>query len=210
MRYRSPEGRGMYVRRYLPANVRASKAQAEFLRGHLSPLPVSTPSPQPDCSSAGKLSERVLRARIILKQGRVIQLEAADTYKALHPDFRPSPTPTKWLGNFDFRRHGKQFRTSAAWDTAKIYTPEPYLGPSETISRLRDRSHETAGEFKASSPTDLWARSITPQGSLRKGEADSLLSRLTPRSDLSKASTCAHSIKIYKKSVEQYLRSKSP
>lgn len=203
----------MYVRRYLPAHVRALNAQAEFQTGHLSPLPIPSPTPQPDfhpICTAGKLSERVLRTRHVLKQGRVIQLEAADTYKALHPDFRPTQTPTKWIGNFDFRRHGKQFRTSAAWDTAKMYTPEPYLGPSETISRLRDRSRETAGEFKASSPTDLWGKSITPQGSLRKGEADALLSRLTPRSDLSKASTCTHSIKIYKKSVEKYLRSKSP
>ena len=210
MRFRSTEGQGIYVRRYVPDRARAAQAQAEFQMGHLSPLPALRTSSPAEKQTQGRLSERILRTRMTLKKGRFIQLEPADTYKVLFPDFRPSPTPKKWLGEFDFRRHGKQLGATAVWSTAQCYTPEPYLDSSGVVSRLRDRSKEIAGEFRTSSPLDLWEKTILPQESLRKGVAESHLSRLTPKSDISKASTCVQSVKIYKKSVEQYLRCKSP
>lgn len=209
MRYRSPGAGGVYVRRYSPGSTRAAEAQADFQSGHLSPLPALRKNPLAPSSLPTKLSDRVLRTRATINQGRLVQTEAADTYRVLFPQFRASPSPSKWKGNTDFRRHGKQFGADAVWTTPRQYAPEPYTEPMKTIQRETDRDKDTAGEFIAVSPSDVWIKSIHTQESLRKGEADQLFSHLAPRSDISKASTSVASMKLYKNSVESYLHAKA-
>lgn len=227
------ERKNIYVRKYQPAVTRAAEKQVDFHLTHLEEVPYEENSPHktmhwlrqsptptdrfrlpPDSFRFQEDRSRLLRR---VKRGRFVQTEAADMYSAVYPQFR-RPTKDKWTvtvppTQHDFNRFTRHYGGEmSVWQSPQLYQDERYVDGLENmglITRKRDAKKETAGEFKITTPREIWQKVVPPLTSLRSGKAGLQLARLscdTGESASTSAPTSARSTKFYVKSIETQLR----
>jgi len=91
------------------------------------------------------------------------------------------------------------------WQAPPVYSGDQYVDGFENIgllTRKRQSHKETAGDFHTVSPRDLWSKVVPPLTSIRFGKADSTLTKLSPRSEMTRT-TKDTDRRLYRKSVEE-------
>jgi hypothetical protein len=145
----------------------------------------------------------------LANRGRSLQSGSNGAHLIAFPEFRETSQHGKWKGKViisqqDFKRFGRQFK-SPVWQSPKVYSGDHYIDGLENIgllTRKRQNYKETAGDFRTVSPRDIWSKVVPPLTSIRFGKADSTLTKLSPRSDLTRT-TKDTDRRLYRKSVEE-------
>lgn len=168
---KTPE-KGMYLRRYVPAALRAEQNAKDFLSGHLGcEEPYNPLSPHnhypgrfPDfyvhAEERAKPSDQVAALRVghSVSQSRILAYDQSTLGSAFLPKFR-TREKGKEGGRKDFLPYNKEFKQETAWKTPQVYTLEPYIDGLEALGNKwkdRDKSKElTPRGFRPSHSGDV-------------------------------------------------------
>lgn len=152
------EGKGVYLRRYVPAAERAELNAKEFQSGHLSPTePYNPLSPHmhypgrfieffQHTEAHSRPSDQVASQRVghSVSHSRILAYDLSTLGSAFLPNFR-AREKAKEGNRKDFLPYNKEYHHEAAWSTAQMTASEPYIDGLEALGnrwKPRDKSKE--------------------------------------------------------------------
>lgn len=168
---KTPE-KGVYLRRYVPAVMRAEQNAKDFLSGHLACEEPYNPL-SPHNYYPGRFSEfychaeerpkpsdqlAALRVGHSVSHSRILAYDQSTLGSAFLPKFR-TREKGKEGGRKDFLPYNKEFKQETAWQTPQVYTLEPYIDGLEALGNRwkdRDKSKELSPKgFRPSHSGDV-------------------------------------------------------
>lgn len=172
MKESKSQEKGFYLRRYVPAAVRAEQNAMDFLSGHLGCADPYNPL-SPHNHYPGRFSEyyvhaeertqpsdqvAALRVGHSVSHSRIIAYDQSSLGSAFLPRFR-TREKGKEGGRKDFLPYNKEFKQEVAWKTPQVYALEPYIDGLEALGnrwKARDKSKElTPRGFRPSHSGDV-------------------------------------------------------